>query len=314
MATGDKKPARSGGTTSASGAGQRDPGPKGSRPRGSTQGKGGKSTSGTKAADTKAARAVAATTKPKPWGTIAAVVVVLALAAGIFGYAYSRIDAKNEAAKARQQESVEQAKRLAPHNAVMREWAPTRTNPDPSTKIPGVVTERYEAGKHVLPTQRVAYDHSPPFGGPHDGYWADCDGIAYPQAVRTENMVHALEHGTVWIAYNPEAVRGAELEKLRDRVSNQPFTMLSPYPGLDKPISLQSWGHQLKLSSADDKRIDQFIGALRRNSNTYPEVGASCDALGPGRFDPDNPPTFDPSKPGADAVPMTGGQKTTKEG
>lgn len=309
MATGHNRPSRSGDTRSA-GGGQKDTtGPKGAKPRGSAQGKGGKSGSGIKAA-----RAVAGTNKPKPWGTILAALVVLALAGGIFGYAYSRIDAKNEAAEAKNQEQVERERRLAPHNAIMREWAPTSADPDPSRRIPGVVTAKYQAGRHVLPTQRVAYDHSPPFGGPHDGYWADCNGIAYPQAVRTENMVHALEHGTVWIAYDPEAVRGAELEKLKDRVINQPFTMLSPYPGLDKPISLQSWGHQLKLSSAEDKRIDQFIGALRRNSNTYPEVGASCDALGPGAFDPDNPPRFDPSKPGPGAVPMTGGQKTSQEG
>jgi hypothetical protein len=80
--------------------------------------------------------------------------------------------------------------------------------------------------------------------------------------------------------------------------------MLSPYPGLDQPISLQSWGHQLKLSDANDPRIDQFIAALRTNPNTYPEVGASCDALGPGQFDPSNPPPFDPTPPGPDAKPM----------
>lgn len=80
--------------------------------------------------------------------------------------------------------------------------------------------------------------------------------------------------------------------------------MMSPYPELDKPISLQSWGHQLKLKSASDPRIDQFIAALKRNRNTYPEIGASCQALGPGRFDPNNPPPFNPAPPGPDAKPM----------
>jgi hypothetical protein len=44
--------------------------------------------------------------------------------------------------------------------------------------------------------------------------------------------------------------------------------------------------------------------ALRQNNATYPEIGASCDALGPGAFDPSNPPPFDPAPPGPDAKPM----------
>jgi Protein of unknown function (DUF3105) len=53
--------------------------------------------------------------------------------------------------------------------------------------------------------------------------------------------------------------------------------MLSPYEGLDSPISLQSWNHQLKVDSADDERIVQFADFLTRNSDFHPEVGASCE-------------------------------------
>ncbi|WP_345031136.1 DUF3105 domain-containing protein, partial [Kutzneria kofuensis] len=195
------------------------------------------------------------------------------------------------------------------------QWQPSDSNKDPSTKIPGIVIKDYKSGQHVQPTQRVAYDQSPPFGGPHDGFWADCQGIVYKTAVRNENMVHALEHGTVWIAYNPDKVKGADLDTLKAKVNGKQFMMLSPYPGLDKAVSLQSWGHQLKVDSVGDSRIDEFISALRTNQYEYPEVGASCDALGPGQFDPNNPPPFDPSKPGPDAVPMsgTGAQDATNE-
>ncbi|PXY26746.1 DUF3105 domain-containing protein [Prauserella endophytica] len=237
----------------------------------------------------KAARGSVVTKKHTPWGTIFSVVVILLLAVGVFGYYWV---ASSDQREQRDREEAAAA------------FAPSQQNPDPSKDIEGVVTAEYAAGAHVLPTERVAYDKTPPFGGPHDGYWAACTGIVYPNAVRTENMVHSLEHGAVWIAYNPDRVQGDELEKLRVRTEGKPFTMMSPYPGLDTPISVQSWGHQLKLESAEDQRIDQFIAALRRNPNTYPEVGASCDALGPGAFDPDNPPPFDPSKPGPDAKPM----------
>ena len=125
----------------------------------------------------------------------------------------------------------------------------------------------------------------------------------YATAVRNENLVHSLEHGAVWIAYDPATIVGADLSSLQAVVTGQPYLVISPYPGLDRPISLQSWGHQLKLDRADDPRIAAFIRTLRANPSTHPEPGATCDAI-PGAFDVANPPPFDPTPPGPDAVPM----------
>ena len=170
-------------------------------------------------------------------------------------------------------------------------FTPTAADPDPSTRIEGIVIEPPATSAHVRGTERVRYEQSPPFGGSHDAVWADCSGTVYDTAVRNENMVHSLEHGTVWIAYHPDRISGEALESLVSRVEGRPYTMLSPYPGLESPISLQSWGHQLMVEEADDPRIDQFIRALRANSNTHPEPGASCTA-GPQYFDVDAPPPF----------------------
>ena len=170
-------------------------------------------------------------------------------------------------------------------------FTPTAAHPDPSTRIEGIVIEPPATSAHVRGTERVRYEQSPPFGGSHDAVWADCSGTVYDTAVRNENMVHSLEHGTVWIAYHPDRISGEALESLVNRVEGRPYTMLSPYPGLESPISLQSWGHQLMVEEADDPRIDQFIRALRANSNTHPEPGASCTA-GPQYFDVDAPPPF----------------------
>jgi len=52
---------------------------------------------------------------------------------------------------------------------------------------------------------------------------------------------------------------------------------MSPYAGLDSPISVQAWGHQLKVDSADDKRIKQFADFLTLNNEFTPEPGASCE-------------------------------------
>lgn len=185
----------------------------------------------------------------------------------------------------------------------LAEFVPSAENQDPSLTIPGIVTAELPPGLHVTSTQRVAYPEIPPLGGPHDARWAACDGVVYDTAVRTENLVHSLEHGAVWIAYNPATVSAQDQETLRAKVIDKQYTVMSPIPDMADPISLQSWGHQLKLDSADDERIDQFITALRENPYTTPEVGATCSSPS---FDRTAPPPFDPSAPGPDAVPMDG--------
>lgn len=222
------------------------------------------------------ARTTMVARRSPPWGTIAAVLVVLLFAIGVFGYFLVK---KND-------------------QDALQAFSPSASNQDPSTSIQGVVVKKFAGGTHVTRDQRVAYTVSPPMGGAHDQYWAACNGVVYPNAVRTENMVHSLEHGTVWIAYNPDKVSGSALDALSVRVTGKPYTMMSPYPGLDSAISLQSWGHELKLDDPNDPRIDQFIQALRRNQYTHPEVGASCEALGGDQFDQDNPPPFVATPPG----------------
>jgi hypothetical protein len=182
------------------------------------------------------------------------------------------------------------------------EWVPSEDNEDPSKDIEGIEITEYDAA-HAEPGQRVAYEKAPPDGGRHDQVWATCNGVVYDTPVRNEHMVHSLEHGAVWIAYNADDVTGDDLDALVDRVENQPYMLLSPYPGLDRPVALQSWGHQLKVDDVDDERIDQFITALRDNEYTTPEPGAPCDSVGP-EFDTTNPPPFEEGPPGPDAAPV----------
>jgi hypothetical protein len=228
------------------------------------------------------------------WGIIVVLraVAVLATGAVLLGGCTSRTG----------EESAESSQRPTP----TVEFTPDEDDQDPSENITGVETAEFQGGLHTAPGQRVAYDLHPPMGGAHDPVWANCAGVVYPRAVRTENMVHALEHGAVWIAYDPQRLDEDGVRALAERVEGQPYLMLSPYPGIDTPISLQSWGHQLEVESADDERIDQFVQALRNNPYTTPEPGAPCDT-DPSAFDPTNPPPFDPSEPGPGAMPVNGG-------
>ena len=116
----------------------------------------------------------------------------------------------------------------------------------------------------------VIYDRQPPAGGSHHPVPLAC-GV-YDQAVRNENAVHALEHGAVWIAYRPGLTDGevADLEAFGRRSE----IIVSPYPELDSPVVLTSWGRQLHLDRVDTTVIDQFIRAFK--NRTAPENAAVC--------------------------------------
>jgi Protein of unknown function (DUF3105) len=181
----------------------------------------------------------------RPWGLIAAAVAVLVFAAAVLTYAVLQVN-RSEAGRI-----------------------------DSPDDIQGLQTFDYAAGQEHVTTP-VTYDQSPPVGGPHDGEWADCTGTVYDVQIRQENAVHSLEHGAVWITYDPAVISGAALQTLTD-LASESGRMLSPNPGQDSPISLQSWNHQLKVDSADDPRIKQFADFFTYNQEFYPEPGASCE-------------------------------------
>jgi hypothetical protein len=121
----------------------------------------------------------------------------------------------------------------------------------------------------------VRYDTTPPVGGRHNAYWADCTGTVYPQPIANENAVHMLEHGAVWVTYR-EGLDPAKVATLTSLISGLDHTALSPYPDLRSAVSLQAWGYQLFVDDPTDPRIAQFIQLLRGNPDTTPEPGATC--------------------------------------
>jgi len=62
-----------------------------------------------------------------------------------------------------------------------------------SDVMDGVTTYDYVCCEHS--TETVAYTESPPVGGVHDPVWQTCG--FYDAPVRSENVVHSLEHGAV---------------------------------------------------------------------------------------------------------------------
>jgi hypothetical protein len=99
-------------------------------------------------------------------------------------------------------------------------------------------------------------------------------GDVYDAPIANEHAVHSLEHGAVWITYRPDLPKD-QVDKLAAKVRGKEFMLMSPYEGLDSKISLQAWGYQLKVNSATDGRVDDFIKALRKNATMEPQAGCS---------------------------------------
>ncbi|HVQ93139.1 MAG TPA: DUF3105 domain-containing protein [Mycobacteriales bacterium] len=139
--------------------------------------------------------------------------------------------------------------------------------------LSAVVHKDIAARDHV--DGHVDYPDSPPMGGRHNAVWADCTGTVYTRQIANENAVHSLEHGAVWVTYRP-GLDAAGLAALKTLVAGNDYLMMSPYPGLDRAVSVQSWGYQLKTDDAADPRIKLFIKTYRQNPKTTPEPGATC--------------------------------------
>jgi hypothetical protein len=186
-------------------------------------------------------------TRPKPWGLIAMTAAVVLFAAAVIGYALVKV---NESAGNTPEAKAEAAK-----------------------SIQGIVVKDYQGGEHN--DGPIRYPETPPIGGQHANAWADCTGTVYPNPIRQENAVHSLEHGAIWITYRPD-LPADQVDALRKRVEGVEQMLMSPYPGLRSPISLQSWGHQLAVDNPADERIDEFVDALRLNPVVAPEPNGSC--------------------------------------
>ncbi len=126
------------------------------------------------------------------------------------------------------------------------------------------------SGGHTV--EAVAYQQLPPPGGQHNPQWQNC-GV-YDQPIPDEYAVHSLEHGAVWITYLPNLATD-QIQTLQALARQTGYRLLSPYPDQSSPIVVTAWGYQLKLESANDERLLQFIRRYEQNP-LGPEPGAAC--------------------------------------
>jgi hypothetical protein len=181
------------------------------------------------------------------WGPIVVVGVVLLIAAGIITW------------------------------GVVASVQGNKTWQEKAADIKGIVNYRAQHNPQIDARDhkdgQLTYVTNPPVGGAHNPLWQNCMGDIYPAPIANEHAVHSLEHGAIWVTYK-QGLDAADVDKLKSKVEGKDYMLMSPVANLDKNISLQAWGYQLKVDNASDKRIDEFIKALRLNASMEP--GAAC--------------------------------------
>ncbi|MDP9496574.1 MAG: DUF3105 domain-containing protein [Actinomycetota bacterium] len=189
-------------------------------------------------------RASAQVKKPFPWGFVTGIVVLALALAGILVYAATNTGSGFRTAAERLDDEVQ-----------------------------GVAVTSDPSADHVQ--GRVAYAVQPPNSGDHAPYPQTCQ--VYDAPVVPEHAVHSLEHGAAWVTYRPD-LPADQVAALRALVEGNPHRMLSPFPGLSAPVTLQAWGRTLKVDSAADPRVRRFLDGYTNGPQTR-EKGASCQGV-----------------------------------
>ena len=150
----------------------------------------------------------------------------------------------------------------------IRNWAQEREyNQEPGKNV---TSYTYPGAEHT--DSPVQYTENPPVGGTHDNVWYTCQ--YYDTAIRTENAVHSLEHGAVWITFDPNLSQ-SDRDKIKSITEGQSYIIASPMEGLPAPVVASSWNHQILLDGVSDPDLRRFIATYKQGPDT-PEPGASC--------------------------------------
>jgi hypothetical protein len=159
--------------------------------------------------------------------------------------------------------------------------------PGPGTPGPGTLAHDHVDGP-------VTYAVLPPVGGPHAPIWMNA-GV-YTAPVPNERAVHDLEHGAVWITYDPKLPADqvatltafvAKQSMIAESGEGSPagqanrYVVLSPWATSDlpSPIVISSWGYQLHVSDPTDSRLQAFVDTFRASTTYSPEAGSPVDGI-----------------------------------
>lgn len=187
--------------------------------------------------------------------------------------------------------------------AILAAWGAFRWWQGPDVSADVVTYFDVNSGNAVHPEDDifVLYEQVPPVGGPHNAVWQTCG--FYDEYIYNWHGVHSMEHGAVWITYDPTLPQD-QIDKL-EKKADQGYVLVSPYPGMDAPVVGSVWGSQITFTGVDDARLDAFIRQYRLNPDTTPEQGATC--VGGAMFTTDQVPQQNPyQQPSPASTPIGG--------
>ncbi len=144
-------------------------------------------------------------------------------------------------------------------------------SPTPLRGVPEE-TEQVAVGSRDHVEGDIYDDHEVPAGGAHSAIWLNCGFYDIP--VPAEHAVHSLEHGAVWITYNPDLDAG-QVERLRGYTGGLDKVIVSPVSDQQSLILLTAWANRLELDDAGDARLEQFVNEFE-GSTDAPEPGGAC--------------------------------------
>ncbi|HEV2123631.1 MAG TPA: DUF3105 domain-containing protein, partial [Chloroflexota bacterium] len=147
-------------------------------------------------------------------------------------------------------------------------WWP-QVRPTPASSPAGVQSFSISVEDRAHVQHPVAYPQTPPVGGDHAPIWQNCG--FYDTVIGSEAAVHSMEHGAVWITYRP-TLPVEQIEALRRLTAGRTHVLVSPYPELPAPVVASAWGRQLRLESATDTRLGQFVRVFQHGEQA-PERG-----------------------------------------
>lgn len=158
-------------------------------------------------------------------------------------------------------------------------FGPVTTGSFQDTDLLGIRTDLVSGAppitaEHVSTAVSYAGFSNPPTYGPHHGPVNDAQGNSItprPTGVYTteqhdEDLVHNLEHGHVWISYNPTTISAADKAALEALVTNggtNTGVILTPRSQNTTTIAVASWARLLTLGAFDEEQIRAFIETNR---------------------------------------------------
>ena len=127
-----------------------------------------------------------------------------------------------------------------------------------------------EGDAHVEAGTELDFESNPPTSGAH--YFEPAAEMAYTEAPPIGNLVHALEHGRIYIQYAPD-LPDDEIADLKALYDQDPFHRIIAPNTTDMPyeVAATTWDHLLACRQLNDEVFD----AIRTFTDEYRDVASA---------------------------------------